>query len=218
MFKRLLLGLAFINLVSACSQDIPNTSFEIGTETTNVLSNQITTPNIFRFGKVDARLYRGALPTNEDLLALKQMGIKSIVSFRGLGDPTEKDQIAQERDAALRLNLKFFNVQIPFDSPVTSQEIKQFFDTVENPANQPLYVHCKGGRDRTGTMVALYRIKNSGFTGPQALKEMQDYAFVPTDYPLFTSLVLNFNPLKPYTNSRAIVKNSISRVNPKFRE
>jgi protein tyrosine/serine phosphatase len=150
--------------------------------------------NIFRFGKVNNKLYRGGLPTDSDLLALRNFRIKTIVSFRGLGDPTEPAQVAAEKAAVENLGMKFVNIQVPFDKPVPDKTINAFFNTVNNPQNQPLFVHCKGGRDRTGTMVAFYRIKFEGFLPEQALKEMQSYAFVPTDYPIFTNQLLGFRP------------------------
>jgi len=152
--------------------------------------------NIFRFGKVNNRLYRGGLPTDSDLQALKDFKIKTIVTFRGLGDPSEPAQIAAEKKVAESLGMKFVNIQVPFDKPIPDKIIKTFLSTVTNVKNQPLYVHCKGGRDRTGSMVAFYRIKFDNFKPQQALEEMKTYTFNPVDYPIFTKQVLEFNPAK----------------------
>lgn len=152
--------------------------------------------NIFRFGKVNKFLYRGGLPTDSDLKALKDFGVKTIVSFRGLGDPNEKFQIAEEKSATEKLGMKFLNIQIPFDKPVPTTTIKNFFKAVNDKANQPLFVHCKGGRDRTGTMVALYRIQYEKFKPEQAIEEMKEYTFNPIDYPIFTKQINEFKPIK----------------------
>lgn len=198
-------------LLSACGQSQLNESLpaapltrtapaEVEPNYYGTLNNQgVQTPdikNIFRFGKVNEKIYRGGLPTDSDLQALKDFKVKTVISFRGLGDPTEAVQIAAEKKVVESLGMKFINIQIPFDRPVPDKTIKSFFTAVNNPKNQPLFVHCKGGRDRTGIMVSLYRIKYEGYTAAQAIKEMQNYTFVPTDYPIFTKQIMEFNPAK----------------------
>lgn len=148
--------------------------------------------NIYRFGKVNNFLYRGGLPTDVDLKALKDFKVKTVISFRGLGDDKEKFQVAEEKAMVEKLGMKFLNVQIPFDKPVPDKTIKQFFTAVNTKANQPLFVHCKGGRDRTGTMVALYRINYEKFTAEKAIEEMKEYTFNPVDYPIFTKQITEF--------------------------
>jgi tyrosine-protein phosphatase SIW14 len=203
-----ILGLSFLLLITACGQD--DTSL-----LTNQLDNKLNqyveerepnfvqtlnasgiqepnVNNIFRFGKVNKFLYRGGLPTESDLKALKDFKVKTVVSFRGLGDDKEKFQIAEEKAIVEKLGMKFLNIQIPFDKPVPDKTIKSFFTAVNTKSNQPLFVHCKGGRDRTGTMVALYRIKYEGFTPDKAIEEMKEYTFNPIDYPIFTTQISNF--------------------------
>ena len=46
-----------------------------------------------------------------------------------------------------------------------------------DPANWPVYVHCKGGRHRTGALLAVYRITRDGWTADQAFEEMKRYDF-----------------------------------------
>ena len=48
---------------------------------------------------------------------------------------------------------------------------------MNDPANQPVYVHCVGGRHRTGVMTAAYRITRDAWTSEQAFKEMKQYKF-----------------------------------------
>jgi protein tyrosine/serine phosphatase len=48
---------------------------------------------------------------------------------------------------------------------------------VNDPANQPVYVHCKGGGHRSGQTTAIFRITNDGWTSDQAYKEMKNYDF-----------------------------------------
>src|SRR5436190_428795 len=81
---------------------------------------------------------------------------------------------------AAALGLKV--VEIPIRASLTCDppnpaQVKQFLDVVTDPANQPVYVHCQYGRDRTGAMCAVYRMEASGWTREEALEEMHAFGF-----------------------------------------
>jgi len=59
----------------------------------------------------------------------------------------------------------------------SAEKLAQFLSIVNDPANQPVYVHCLGGRHRTGVMTAAYRITEDGWTADRAFKEMKQYNF-----------------------------------------
>jgi protein tyrosine/serine phosphatase len=61
--------------------------------------------------------------------------------------------------------------------PPTAGQLAEFLKIVNGPANQPVYVHCVGGRHRTGVMTAAYRMTEAGWTANQAFKEMKQYNF-----------------------------------------
>lgn len=203
-----ILYLSLLTLITSCAQDnlnqsqlLDNSNQYIQEKEPNYIqtlnASGVQEPdvkNIFRFGKVNSFLYRGGLPTDTDLQALKDFKIKTVISFRGLGDPTEKIQIAAEKKVTEKLGMKFLNIQIPFDKPVPNSVIKSFFTAVNKTENQPLFVHCKGGRDRTGTMIALYRMKFDKYTANKAIDEMKKYTFNPVDYPIFTKQITEFKP------------------------
>ncbi len=145
---------------------------------------------LVRFAKVSNSLYRGSVPNENDMKKLKAMGIKTFVSFRGGGTQTdESGQIAEEKAIAKKLNVGFIDIPLPFDKPIPDAMISQFFKAVDN--KQPVYAHCLHGRDRTGTMVAFYRMKTEGISGQEALKDIESYGFVQADYPIFTKQVLS---------------------------
>lgn len=218
MFRKLFIGLFSLSVfLTGCEPPpvviAPETNvlplFQ-NQEIVSSLENQLSSPRvlnalstfpdevrtIFRFGRVNNRLYRGGLPTDEEIAGLRKFKIKSVISFRGLGDPTEDAQVAMEKALVEKSGMKFYNIRVPFDTPVPDNTIKAFFATVNNPQNQPLFVHCKGGRDRTGTMIAFYRIKFDSYNPSFAIEEMKEYTFVPENYPVFTQQILTFNPRK----------------------
>lgn len=149
-------------------------------------------PKVENFRKVNEDLYRGGLPTEADLMALSRMGVKMDIDLMG-APKQERTQVEQEREAAAKAGLKFVSIPLPPWGEVPRAMVDQFLDTVNDPANQPVYVHCFHGRDRTGTMVAAYRIAVDGYTGEQALAEMQTFGFKAKDYPFFAKFVLGFD-------------------------
>ena len=123
---------------------------------------------IENFGQVSDTYYRGSQPMGDDYAALKALGVKTII------DLTEEDD---KGGAARRAGLQF--VQIPMSSTTAPSEaqVEQFLSIVNDPAQQPVYVHCKGGRHRTGTLTAVYRMANEGWTADRAYEEMLKYDF-----------------------------------------
>ena len=75
----------------------------------------------------------------------------------------------------------------------TNAQIAQFLSIVNDPASQPVYVHCVGGRHRTGVMTAVYRISRSSWSPDQALEEMKQFKFgADFLHPEFKDFVLGF--------------------------
>ena len=126
---------------------------------------------IDNFGQVDANYYRGALPKGNDFTDLKAIGVKTLI------DLTNGDGQSSEENLARQAGLKF--VRIPMDTHVvpTAQEMATFLKIVTDPTNQPVYVHCVGGRHRTGVMTAIYRMTQDHWTSEQAFQEMKKYKF-----------------------------------------
>jgi protein tyrosine phosphatase (PTP) superfamily phosphohydrolase (DUF442 family) len=110
--------------------------------------------------RVSDDLIRGAQPTAEGLAALKAMGVKTVVNLQVFHD-----------DHAEQAGLQ--NVRIDMQSWRPKREqVVEFLRVMNDPNRRPVYVHCYHGSDRTGTMVALYRIAIQGWTKEQAIDEM----------------------------------------------
>ena len=131
----------------------------------------VTTPaGIKNFGKVNDNYFRGSQPTESQMAALKAMGIKTIIDLR-------RDYVPEERQWANQLGLSYFNLPLRPSKPATKEETEYFLRLVNDPAKAPVYVHCKGGRHRTGALTAVYRITHDGWTAQQAFDEMKKYDF-----------------------------------------
>lgn len=115
--------------------------------------------------RVDNRLFRGAQPNALGIETLNQLGIRTIINLRLSTDTW----LAEEQEAA-KNGINYINVPMnPLGRP-TDEQVDTVLAIIES-SQVPVFVHCEYGCDRTGTIVACYRIKRYGWTGKQALKE-----------------------------------------------
>jgi len=131
---------------------------------------KFSTIKIKNFGQMDERFYRGAQPGEEDYKDLAALGIKTIV------DLTDDPKSYEKRDAE-SVGMRYVNIAIPDKEAPTNEQIQSFLDLVNDPATGKFYVHCAGGRHRTGLMGAIYRFNVSHWNYDQAYAEMKDYDF-----------------------------------------
>lgn len=126
--------------------------------------------SIKNFGKVTDHYYRGSQPTKEEFGQLKKLGIKTIIDLR-------KDNVREEAGWVKALGMQYVNIPLKSSVPPTDEQTDYFLSLVNNPSNWPVYIHCKGGRHRTGALTAIYRITQQGWTADQAFEEMKEYDF-----------------------------------------
>jgi protein tyrosine/serine phosphatase len=88
-----------------------------------------------------------------------------------------KDSLREAPDWVKGAGMQYFNIPLKASVPPTAEQTAYFLSLVNNPANWPVYVHCKGGRHRTGALTAVYRITQDGWTADQAFQEMKEYEF-----------------------------------------
>ena len=122
------------------------------------------------FGCVNENLYRGAQPKEQDYADLAAMGIKTVVDLQRDATTPEQQQVEAQ-------GMKFFRIPMSDKTTPTSEQAELFLKIVNDPANQPVFVHCAGGRHRTGAMTAIYRITRDGWSADQAFLEMKHYDF-----------------------------------------
>jgi tyrosine-protein phosphatase SIW14 len=126
---------------------------------------------IDNFGRVNANYYRGAQPNGADYADLARLGVKTLINL------TSDDAEANEQAMAERAGLRYVRIPMTTHEAPTSAQLAAFLKTVNDPANQPVYVHCVGGRHRTGVMTAAYRMTADGWTADRAFNEMKQYKF-----------------------------------------
>ena len=127
----------------------------------------VSIPN---FAQVNEHYYRGSQPTAEQFAELKRFGIKTVIDLR---EDYRKDEESSVRD----LGMQFFRIPLKTRVAATEEQTNFFLGLVNDPKNWPVYVHCKGGRHRTGAMTGIYRITHDGWTANQVWEEMKKYDF-----------------------------------------
>jgi protein tyrosine phosphatase (PTP) superfamily phosphohydrolase (DUF442 family) len=137
-------------------------------QTGRAWAERLEVPGVPNLYKVSDSLYRGAQPTEEGVLQLRALGIKTIVNLRTWH--SDRDEIGQTHDVnSERITTQPWHVE--------DQDATRFLRIVADPAQAPVYVHCQRGADRTGTMCAIYRIVVQGWTKDEALAEMTQGGF-----------------------------------------
>lgn len=123
------------------------------------------------FGVVDEHLFRGGQPDEAGFDRLKKSGVDIVVSFRH-----EKGQVAREKQIVERMGMTFVNIPWRGYFAPSDAKVEQFLQIVNNALNQRIFAHCRRGAERTGLMVACYRI-GSGWDADEAYQEMRKYRF-----------------------------------------
>jgi protein tyrosine/serine phosphatase len=125
---------------------------------------------IKNFGQMDDRFFRGARPKDEDYQALAALGVKTII------DLTD-NSIEYEKPAVEAAGLRYVNIPMVDKSAPSMDQINEFLKVVDDPETGKFFVHCAGGRHRTGVVGAVYRFHHDNWNLEQAWAEMDQYEF-----------------------------------------
>jgi protein tyrosine/serine phosphatase len=129
-------------------------------------------PNIKikNFGQMDDRFYRGARPKDEDYKTLAALGVKTVID---LTDNSKED----EQPAVEAAGLRYVNIPMVDKSYPSMDQVNEFLRVVNDPKTGKFFLHCAGGRHRTGVMGAVYRFNHDNWNLDQVLAEMDQYDF-----------------------------------------
>lgn len=129
-----------------------------------------TNIKIKNFGQMDERFYRGAQPKKEDYKSLADLGVKTVIDLRD--EP--KDYAKTMAEAA---GLKYVNIPMSDSKYPKEEQIETFLKLANDPETGAMYVHCAGGRHRTGVAGAVYRFTKYGWDYDKVYAEMKNYDF-----------------------------------------
>jgi protein tyrosine/serine phosphatase len=135
-------------------------------------TNKSNFPNIkiSNFGQMDENFYRGARPKPEDFRTLAALGIKTVI------DLTDNSR-DREQPAVEAAGMSYVNIPIVDKAYPGAEQVSAFLKVANDPATGKFYVHCAGGRHRTGIMGAVYRFNHDSWNYDQVYAEMKQYDF-----------------------------------------
>jgi hypothetical protein len=98
--------------------------------------------------------------------------------FNQANEPGERDEmISHERELAKSAGMEFVNLSINSNNPISSAEAKKIDEILDllskaSPTD-PVYLHCEHGADRTGLVIALFRVLRQGQNIDEAYEEWE---------------------------------------------
>jgi tyrosine-protein phosphatase SIW14 len=125
-------------------------------------------PAVHNFHEVDERVYRGGQPTPEGLKELSKFGIKTVIDLTGGAEHSR-----EEKEAVQALGMQYVHVPMHGLQAPTDESMWRVLGYLSPSASAtwPVFIHCKRGKDRTGTVVACYRITHDHWDNLKALQE-----------------------------------------------
>jgi protein tyrosine/serine phosphatase len=154
------IALILASQISARSQEIQK----------NHASPDVSKVTIKNFGQMDDRFFRGGQPKENDYSQLAALGIKTVIDLQD--DPT-----AYEKRNVEALGMKYVNIPMSDKDYPEMAKVEQFLKLVDDPTTGKFYVHCAGGRHRTGVMGAVYRFNHYNWNYDQVYAEMKKYDY-----------------------------------------
>jgi len=149
----------------------------------------VTSVHIRNFGQVNDHLFRGGEPTLQGLQELAKLHVLLDVDLREGGTATEN-----ERRMAESLGIKYINIPLRALSPPTPEEIKRILSLISSDDSGAMFVHCRRGKDRTGTVIACYRVEHDGWDNRKAEEEAERYGMSRLERGM-RAFILSFKPI-----------------------
>jgi protein tyrosine/serine phosphatase len=133
-------------------------------------SKTFSSITIQNFGQMDDHFYRGAQPKDNEYKELAELGVKTVIDLRD-------DPMPYAKSAAEAVKLAYFNIPMSDKDYPKDADVDAFLKLSADERNWPFYVHCAGGRHRTGLIGAMYRFNHDGWDYTRAYEEMKNYDF-----------------------------------------
>ena len=133
------------------------------------LCAQEANPRLYR---VDNNVYRGKQPTRQDIANLASHGIRTVLDLRGA-----LDHKGWEQEAVEAAGMRYIRIGMSGFFAPSDRTMDKILAALDDPALGPIFVHCRRGADRSGMVIACYRITHDHWTNAQAMAEARQQGF-----------------------------------------
>ncbi|NDV81267.1 dual specificity protein phosphatase family protein [Bacteroides sp. 51] len=116
--------------------------------------------------KIDEGVYRSEQPSKKDFKALETFGIKEVLNLR---------RFHSDNDEAEDTDIKLHRLKTHAHSLSEKQVVEAL--RIIKDRQGPILIHCRHGSDRTGGVLAMYRIVFQDYTKEEAIEEMRKGGF-----------------------------------------
>jgi protein tyrosine phosphatase (PTP) superfamily phosphohydrolase (DUF442 family) len=161
--------LVFASSITAFAQQPAETAAATENTATTAPAN-VSDVTIKNFGRMDDRFFRGAQPKEKQYKELAALGINTIIDLRD--DPEEYEKREVES-----LGMRYVHMPMIAKKYPKAETVEDFLKLVDDPSTGKFFVHCAGGRHRTGVMGAVYRFNRYKWNFDQVYSEMKKYDF-----------------------------------------
>ena len=142
-----------------------------------VAIERLTVRGVENAGKIGYSLYRGAQPRGEGYEELKKLGISIVVDLRNSKPVNGEGGETREQMKVEAAGMRYVEIPTSAIFGPTEAQVAKFLQLLHDNPQEKIFVHCYFGDDRTGVMVATYRIAVDHWTSDEAYNEMRAYHF-----------------------------------------
>jgi protein tyrosine/serine phosphatase len=132
-------------------------------------------PQLANCGEVDSQIYRSAQPTGAALVALRDLQVRAVIDLQDGDRSGEKTEVEA-------LGLVYYNVPMRGWGPISRAKVLEAVELLGRLSSDGrVLVHCAHGQDRTGTVVATWRMLH-GWKNQQAFDEARFFGINPLQF------------------------------------
>lgn len=141
----------------------------------------------FNFHIVEPGIWRSSQPNEVSIRRMKKYGLKTIINLK-----TSKEVNNWERLLAEESGINYYHFPMDCDHIPDEQTLKEIVDLMHDLANQPVLVHCQAGKDRTGLIIAFYKMKFSQEKFNDIYNELLMYGYDESTCPKISETLKQF--------------------------
>jgi protein tyrosine/serine phosphatase len=152
-------------------------------------AGQDSLPN---FNMVNDQILRGGQPTDDGFKKLADRGVRTVVDLRWI----DEHDIPREKQIVESEGMQFVSIPMKGIGAPTQEQVSKALSVLEDSNSWPVFVHCRRGSDRTGTVLACYRISHDHWKNQKALEEAKTYGLSGFERAM-RSFIEHFKPVYP---------------------